>query len=249
MKKGIVILSIVLMTVMMLTSCRDAVKSGTITDKKSSNIVSNFNEKASSNEVAIGKQVWMTENLNVDKFRNGGVIPEAKTAGEWKKKLAYGQPAWCYYYNDPLNGAKYGKLYNWYAVNDPSGLAPKGWKIPSDKDWTILTNYLGGEDIAGLKMKTTSGWENEKFIMTEKKLNGNGNNYSGFSALPGGERQWGGEFEYLNFYGYWWSSTNEADGSNNAWYICLSNYNGNVFRAISGGESMLGGLSVRCIKD
>jgi hypothetical protein len=89
--------------------------------------------------VTIGTQVWMTENLNVDKFRNGDPIPQAKTDAEWKNADKNGKPAWCYHDNNPANGAKYGKLYNWHAVKDPRGLAPKGWHIPNDDDFI---NYL-----------------------------------------------------------------------------------------------------------
>jgi len=91
--------------------------------------------------IQIGTQVWMVENLNVDRFRNGDLIPEARTNEAWQKAGNNGQPAWCYYDNDPKNGVTYGKLYNWYAVNDPRGLAPKGFHVPSDAEWTVLTNY------------------------------------------------------------------------------------------------------------
>ena len=109
--------------------------------------------------VIIGEQEWMLENLNVAHFRNGEPIPEAKTNDEWERAGMEKTPAWCYYYdNDPENGKKYGKLYNWFAVNDPRGLAPEGWHVPCDNEWTRLTDYLGGEEIAGTKMKNTSGW-------------------------------------------------------------------------------------------
>jgi len=90
--------------------------------------------------VAIGKQVWMTENLNVDTFRNGEAIPHVKTNEEWIKAGENKQPAWCYCDNDPANGAKYGKLYNWYAVANARGLCPAGWHVPSDDEWTQLTD-------------------------------------------------------------------------------------------------------------
>jgi len=80
--------------------------------------------------VNIGTQTWMAKNLNVSIFANGDPIPEVKTNEEWKKAAEEKKPAWCYYENDPANGAIYGKLYNWYAVSDPRGLAPKGWHIP-----------------------------------------------------------------------------------------------------------------------
>ena len=113
--------------------------------------------KAQMNEIKIGQQVWTAENLNVDKFRNGDPIPEAKTDEEWENAGNNKQAAWCYFDNDPSNGIKYGKLYNWYAVNDPRGLAPLGCHIPSDQEWTDLTTYLGGEEQAGAKMKSKEG--------------------------------------------------------------------------------------------
>ena len=107
--------------------------------------------------VTIGKQMWMTRNLDVSIFRNGDPIPEAKTEGDWKAYNQAGEPAWCYYNNDHANGVKYGKLYNWHAVSDPRGLAPKGWHIPSDQEWTVLTDYLGGTGKAGSEMKSKEG--------------------------------------------------------------------------------------------
>jgi uncharacterized protein (TIGR02145 family) len=104
-----------------------------------------------SQDVKIGTQVWMSKNLDVSTFRNGEAIPEAKSKEEWAKAGVNRQPAWCYYDNDSKNGKVYGKLYNWYAVNDSRGLGPKGYHIPSDAEWTILTDMLGGEKIAGQK--------------------------------------------------------------------------------------------------
>ena len=218
MKKVSLILSAVVMTAMMLSS---------------------FGEGAS-NEVTIGKQVWMSENLNMDKFRNGDPIPEAKTAEEWQEAGENGEPAWCYYDNDPANGEKYGKLYNWYAVNDPRGLAPEGWHIPTDAEWTILTDYLGGEDIAGTNMKSPSGW----------KENGNGTNESFFSGLPGGYSEFGGRFDGIGGFGHWWSST--GDYSDYAWSRSLL-YDGGywwgyLYRG-DYGEDKEFGLSVRCLRD
>ena len=109
-------------------------------------------------EIKIGAQTWTTKNLDVSKFRNGEAIPLAKTNAEWELAGQNKQPAWCYYENKGENGTTYGKLYNWFAVNDPRGLAPSGYHIPTDAEWTILTDYLGGDSIAGAKMKSTSGW-------------------------------------------------------------------------------------------
>ena len=187
-----------------------------------------------SQTVTIGTQVWMTKNLDVSTFRNGDPIPEAKTVEEWLAYSGAREPAWCYYDNDPKNGEKYGKLYNWYAVNDARGLAPAGWHIPSDDEWTILRDYLGGVKTAGYKMKSKSGW----------KENGNGTNSSGFSGLPGGYRNIDGAFNYIGRLGYWWSST-ESD-ADIAWDRVLLYGNGDVNR----GSSLKGrGLSVRCLRD
>jgi len=141
MKKVSLILSAVVMTGMMLSSFGGGAS----------------NQEGASNEVTIGSQVWMTKNLDVSTFRNGDPIPEAKTDEEWKKAGENGEPAWCYYNNNPDNGERYGKLYNWYAVNDSRGLAPEGWKIPSNKDWRRLTDFLGGQKVAGTKMRSKSG--------------------------------------------------------------------------------------------
>ncbi|MBU6204778.1 MAG: hypothetical protein KJS45_05310 [Bacteroidetes bacterium] len=185
--------------------------------------------------VQIGNQIWMVENLNVDRFRNGSLIPEARTNEEWQKAGDNHLPAWCYYNNDPAHGTKYGKLYNWYAVNDPRGLASEGWHIPSDNEWTVLEDYLGGEEAVGHKMRSTSGWGwNE---------NDNGSNTSGFSGLPGGNRNFIGTFKNIGHYGYWWSSTEGSTGR--ARLRCLDIHNG----IVSYFKIKQNGFSVRCLRD
>jgi uncharacterized protein (TIGR02145 family) len=219
MKKVSLILSAVVMTAIMLSSFGDGAS----------------NEESTSNEVTIGKQVWMSENLNVDKFRNGDPIPHAKTHEEWEKAGKNGEPAWCYYDNNPANGAKYGKLYNWYAVNDHRGLAPKGWHIPTDAEWTELTDYLGGQEKAGAKMKSKEGWSD----------GGNGTNSSGFSGLPGGDRSsYNGTFYSIGKNGYWWSSSESYTFS--AWDRRLFYYGGSADR---GANNKTSGFSVRCLRD
>jgi uncharacterized protein (TIGR02145 family) len=118
-----------------------------------------FSQIIYSQTVIIGSQVWTSTNLNVSTYRNGDIIPQVKDKDAWAG-LTTG--AWCYYENDAANGTKYGKLYNWYAVNDARGLAPKGYHIPSDAEWTKLTDYLGGRSAAGTKMKSAVGWRNWK---------------------------------------------------------------------------------------
>jgi uncharacterized protein (TIGR02145 family) len=184
--------------------------------------------------VVIGEQLWMSENLNVDKFRNGDLIPEAKTDAEWKRAGENKQPAWCYYQNDPKNGTIYGKLYNWFAVSDSRGLAPEGWQVPTDAEWGVLSNFLGGGEIAGKKMKSTSGWSE----------NGNGDNSSGFSGLPGGGRNGDGGFGNVGNYGCLWSRSESKSG-----YA----YDRDLFRSYDNlsrsGSSKGRGLSVRCLRD
>jgi uncharacterized protein (TIGR02145 family) len=184
--------------------------------------------------VTIGIQVWMLKNLNVDTFRNGDIIPQAKTDDEWEKAGESKQPAWCYYDNNPANGAKkaYFKLYNWYAVNDPRGLAPKGYHVPTDAEWTQLTDYLAPD--AGTKMKNTSGWAE----------NGNGTNESGFLGFPGGLREGSVPFYGAGESGYWWSST--EDDTDDAWYRYLGCSYGDVYRGFANKSS---GFSVRCLRD
>lgn len=188
-----------------------------------------------SQTVTIGTQTWMTKNLNVSTFRNGDPIPQAKTNEEWEKAGEEGKPAWCYYDNDPKNGEKYGKLYNGYAVTDSRGLAPKGYHVPSDEEWTILTDYLGGVEKAEAKMKSKNDWYDD----------GSGTNSSGFSGLPGGSRDGGGKFAYLGETGDWWSSTEYS--TNGAWQLYLGNDgigSGDMYD--SGKEK---GFSVRCLRD
>lgn len=131
--------------------------------------------------VKIGNQTWMAKNLEIDTFRNGDPIPEAKTDAEWLAAGSTRKPAWSYYNKDPANGKTYGRLYNWNAVNDPRGLCPKGWHVPTDGEWDILVSYLGVGGDAGGKMKETgtAHWE---------PSNTGATNASGFSALPGGYR-------------------------------------------------------------
>ena len=98
--------------------------------------------------VIIGNQIWMAENLNVNRFRNGDTIPEARTKEEWQRAGENKQPAWCNYDNYPENGKKYGKLYNWFAVIDPRDLAPNCWRLPHKNDIEILLNIFGGKSNA-----------------------------------------------------------------------------------------------------
>ena len=196
--------------------------------------------------VTIGNQVWTAQNLNVSAYRDGTPIPKVEDAATWAS-LTTG--AYCYYNNDSASYASiYGKLYNWYAVvgiydalslSDSSlrkKLAPAGYKIPTDYDWTILTNTLGAN--AAIKIKSTSGW------MIGWNTAVNGNNSSGFAALPGGLIDLNGLFFNDGYEGYWWSST--EDNTTNGWYRYLD-YNSIYVNGGSTGKTQ--GFSVRCLKD
>jgi len=188
--------------------------------------------------VRIGNQEWQTYNLNVDRFRNGDMIPQARTNEEWNSAGKKGKPVWCYFSNDPENGRIYGKLYNWHAVNDARGLAPKGWHVATDEDWTTLTDYLGGKSVAGGKMKMTgtAHWN---------PPNTGATNESGFSAFPGGYRSSVGSFEFISFDAFFWSATEY--GTSDAWYRSLNSLTNGVFRSYYGNKSV--GASVRCLRD
>ena len=190
----------------------------------------------SQSEVKIGKQIWMTKNLDVSIFRNGGTIRHASTKEDWQDAASKGEGAWCYYNYDPKNGEKYGKLYNWYAVKNSRGLAPKGYHIPNDAEWTILTDFLGGESVAGKKMRSTSFWAITDTI---------GVNSSGFNGLMGGNCEDGRSFDFITESGSFWSSSGDGNG---LFAFCrgLANNDDAVFR---GGRLKYSGLSVRCIKD
>jgi uncharacterized protein (TIGR02145 family) len=192
-------------------------------------------------DITIGTQTWAKCNLDVSTYANNDPIPEVTDPTAW---AALTTGAWCYYNNDSVSGATYGKLYNWYAVNDPRGLAPAGYHIPSDTEWTTLTTFLGGESVAGGKMKETG-------LCHWLTPNTNATNSSDFTGLPGGCRYLSNTsfvFIEINKYGYWWSST--VNGPNtgypNVFYRRLS-YN----NATSGRNniSKSSGFSVRCIKN
>jgi uncharacterized protein (TIGR02145 family) len=182
-------------------------------------------------EIQIGAQFWTRRNLNVDKFRNGDTIIEAKTIQEWIKAGDTNQPAWCYYENDANNGILSGKLYNWYAVNDARGLAPDGLIIPSNSDWLKLINFLGGEGMAASE------------LIFKENLVKRGRSKSGFDGKLDGHRMAAGHFIGNGEFCSWWSST--GDGVNSA-----------LSRGISYGEPYIGeghsnkgfGYYVRCIK-
>ena len=200
-------------------------------------------------EVKIGTQNWMSENLNVATFSNGDSILEVRSSDEWKKAAFEKLPAYCYYKFDTSNSAKFGRLYNWYAVNDRRGLAPKGWRIPSDKDWNILIQFLGGHEASTNKLKSTSGWSDTR----------NGNNSSGFNALPVNGYHgmaWYMEGVWHSATSFWCSNSSIKHGSmqldsSTSKYI-INEYYGNVcylnIDCNIGSENKFSMMPIRCIK-
>jgi uncharacterized protein (TIGR02145 family) len=187
--------------------------------------------------VTIGTQIWMVENLKVTHYSNGDSIPNVRDHTEWGN-LTTG--AYCNQNNIDSMSNTYGRLYNWFVVNDNRKVAPTGWHIPSDAEWTILTDYLGGDSIVGgkLKEKGTIHWASPNIGAT---------NESGFTALPGGYRYPGGSpFFPIGEEGHWWSSTEGYTNCAHNRYI--ASFNNAVFRN-DGGNFKGSGFSVRCIKD
>lgn len=198
--------------------------------------------------VIIGTQTWMAENLNTKMYQNGDTISFIQNNNEWSN-LTYG--GYCNYHNDTNNAITYGRLYNWYAIVDKRNICPIGWHVPTDSEWNKLIIYLGGYKIAGnkLKEKGTLNWGNQNKLA---------NNFSGFTALPGGHiypngivylpdgtsDTYNGDFDGIGNDGCWWSST-EIQGE------CAISYNLNHYDSgvIKEMPSKKFGLSIRCIKD
>jgi uncharacterized protein (TIGR02145 family) len=185
--------------------------------------------------IQIGTQTWMAENLKARHYRNGDPIPHVTDTTAWTD-LTTG--AFCWYNNDSSNNAAYGKMYNWYAVADSRNMAPAGWHVPTDAEWTTLVNYLGGEGVSGGKMKETgtAHWNTPNTGAT---------NVSGFTALPGGYRYTpNGSFRKMGDDGDWWSAT--AVDASYAWFRNIY-YN----FATSGRYyyNKQNGFSVRCVQD
>jgi len=184
--------------------------------------------------VTIGTQVWMAENLKTTRFNDGSAIPLITDSATWSNALT---PGYCWYNNDSITVKNpYGALYNWFAVNTGK-LCPPGWHVPTNADWAILINTLGGDSIAGGKMKesTTKHW---------KSPNTGATNVSGFTSLPGGVRTFDNNFYGYTEAGYWWSATEYYEWA--ATFIVLGYSYKELYQG-TGSARM--GLSVRCLKD
>jgi uncharacterized protein (TIGR02145 family) len=187
----------------------------------------------------IGTQVWMAENLKVTHYRNGEAVLNINGDREWFYNTS---GAYCWYSNDISWKDVYGALYSWFAVVDSQQLCPAGWHIPTDAEWTILTEYMGGEDEAGGKLKSTRTapdahprWDSP---------NAGATNISGFSGVPGGYRDFDGTFNYRGRYSIFWSTTDYS--STYAWHHYLNYNTRQVYRGYTDKRN---GYSVRCLRD
>jgi uncharacterized protein (TIGR02145 family) len=185
--------------------------------------------------VTIGNQAWLKENLRTTRFRNGDSIPLKTVAAEWSGTLT---SACCNYDNLPGTDTVYGKLYNGRAVSDPRGICPTGWHVPDQAEWNILTSYLGGENVSGLKLKEPGfvHWTDSSLAAT---------NETGFTALPGGYRNEQGQFGNRHFKAIFWSSSKQDTSHGWYWYLYY-NYNG-IYKDHY--HDIQHGFSVRCIYD
>jgi uncharacterized protein (TIGR02145 family) len=184
--------------------------------------------------VTIGSQVWIAENLKVTHYRNGDPIPHLTALPDWSDTY-FG--AYCEYGNILGNGTVYGKLYNFLTVSDPRNIAPAGWHIPTNDEWKVMTDKLGGEAIAGSKMK-------EKGTAHWSFPNNDATNESGFNALPGGYRDFSLDFLYVHASGFWWSYTN--NGVIQCFIQLVNCDTPNVTKLTT---NMNNGFSVRCVRD
>ena len=185
--------------------------------------------------IKIGDQVWMAENLRTTHYRNGDAIPNVTEDSIWGSQET---GAYCNYNNteDLDTIATYGRLYNWYAVNDSRGLAPKGWHVPDINDWLILIDNLGGDTIASKHLKEAGDFHWVRYNVAD--------NSSGFTALPGGWRYLSEKTIKISFYGAWWVSTEY--NSSSAAFLDLFVYDTKVWKGFNYKQN---GYSVRCIKD
>jgi uncharacterized protein (TIGR02145 family) len=194
------------------------------------------------NIVTIGTQVWMTPNLRTTKYSDGTPIPNITDNTTWG--LSTG--AYCDYSNTPANSITYGRLYNWYAVdnnaatkvasNGGKNVCPTSWHVPSDDEWTTLITYLGGESAGG-KLKETGAFH-------WYTPNTGATNETGFTALPGGLRDDTGVYNEIGLYGNWWSSTDRS--VTYAWMRYIYNTSASVNM---NGDPKRYGFSVRCVRD
>lgn len=192
--------------------------------------------------VTIGNQTWMTENLKVTHYRNGDAILMAADNSQWANLINGG--AYCNYNNDTSNTAVYGYLYNWFVVDDRRNLTPEGWHVASDQEWQAVAQYLGGQLIAGGKLKTTGTIDDGDGFWNAP--NEGATNESGFFGQPAGYRYLDGTFFDVGNYGYFWTSSETSNDPNLAWRHYLIYDISDIYR---NDRDKRFGFSIRCIQD
>ena len=225
--KNIIRIAVVIIIIILIQSCT----------KEVDNVIRDIDGNVYTS-VTIGAQVWMVENLKTTKYKDGTAIPLVTDNSSW---AALTTPGYCWYNNDITNKSIYGALYTWIVVdvasNGGKNICPTGWHVPTDVEYTTLTNYLGGEDVAGGKLKETgtAHWLTPNTGAT---------NQSGFTGLPSGYRYSNGEFFAIGYNGYWWSSTEysaEYSSFRSMYYYASNVYRDNYDKQF--------GFSVRCLRD
>jgi uncharacterized protein (TIGR02145 family) len=187
------------------------------------------------NTVTIGIQTWLKENLKVTHYNNGDAIPEITDNHDWAY-LPTGTGAYCNYHNNADTASIFGRLYNWYAVNDSRNICPVGWHVAQQGELKTLSNYLGGDSVTGGKLK-------ENGYIHWASPNTGATNESGFTALPAGDRTTYGGFENAGYFTVFWTST-LAPLSGAAW-ACMAGYNSKNLRFYA--QWYNNGFSVRCV--
>jgi uncharacterized protein (TIGR02145 family) len=229
MRTKIVFLLFLAIVVTMTVSCKKKSDNSSNTSTTVTDIDGNIYHT-----VLIGTQTWIVGNLKVTHYRNGDAVQYVADSSSWINLVS---GAYCDYGNFTRNGVDYGHLYNWYVIADTRNICPAGWHVPTDDEWSLLILYLGGENVAGGKMKEkgTAHW-----AITDTSVN----NSSGFTALPGGFRTYLAQFDAsIGHFGYWWSST--GDGFTSPIRVLGAGTN-DVLRLLSAANY---GCSIRCVKD
>ncbi len=184
--------------------------------------------------ITIGTQTWTQENLKVTHFNNGDSIPKVSDDTPWINAT---HGAYCDYNRSSDSALTYGHLYNWLVITDSRGIAPDGWHVPSDSEWLQLINYLGGNTLAGGKLKDTG-------TLYWQSPNAGANNQSGFTALPGGMRGNNALFSFINANDYFWSST--VNDTTSGWCRAMTYSDSSVYKLYAKTQV---GISVRLIRD
>ncbi|MBN1989451.1 MAG: fibrobacter succinogenes major paralogous domain-containing protein [Bacteroidales bacterium] len=216
--KAIKIFSILTILALAISGCK-------VSNLTSSKLVNRTVDKVATKAI-YGNYNWASDNLDVATFRNGDPIPEAKTDEEWVQAAKEGKPAWCYLNNDPANGKKYGKLYNWYAVSDPRGLAPQGYRLPTYDDYQNLIKSTG----------SSAANNRAKQLMKGGK--------TGYNSKMGGYRTEEGYFKKAGDFGRYWSESKYNETRAHTLYIERTSNTGSVTNLV-----FANGFSVRCIKE